>query len=557
MPTPLLIIDGYASAMENLSHGGMGITAALVLISIFLPIIGGFALMAGGDRSESFARNFALVLFAVPAFVALWVWAVFNAQEPAQFLSFGDYSVGLDSFGIRLRLGMNGISMPLYALAGIVGLAAGIYACSGKAENIRQYLSLLLIMQGGLMGVFATTDIFFFYFFHEVALIPTFVTIGIWGGRARRTAAIEMAVYLTIGAMLSLLGLIMLYQKLGLASFDMIAMREYFAAHSDDIGAALQENIFGILMIGFGILVSLWPFHSWAPRAYASAPTSVAMLHAGVLKKFGLYGLIQIAAPLLPEGAGHWSGLLVILALGNLLVIGLVTIAQRDLKMMLGYSSVMHMGYAFLGIACLSHSGVGGAVLMMFAHGLSVALLFMLSTCIYHRSETFDMDEMGGLGAKAPVLSAMFVAATLASVGLPGFANFWGELAIFVSLWALSPAVAALAILGIIISAIYGLRAAANIFFGPETQAMQEATRGNTIEDMRAGEKLSAAVLVAALFIVGIWPKLISVHVDHALATTLELKDNTLVGLEELTAAPDATPPGAEALELAELEVHP
>ena len=170
------------------------------------------------------------------------------------------------------------------------------------------------------------------------------------------------------------------------------------------------------------------------------APSGAAMLHAGVLKKFGLYGLLQIAAPLLPEGGAHWFGWIAWLALGNILIIGLITLAQRDLKMMLGYSSVMHMGYAFLGIATFSVVGVGGAVLMMVAHGLSVALLFMLSTCIYHRCRTFDMLEMGGLASKAPILCAFFLAATMASIGLPGFGNFVGEFVIFVSLGAdLSP----------------------------------------------------------------------------------------------------------------------
>ena len=254
----------------------------------------------------------------------------------------------------------------------------------------------------------------------------------------------------------------------------------------------VQKHIFGLLMFGFGILVSLWPFHTWAPLGYGAAPSSAAMLHAGVLKKFGLYGLIQIALPLLPAGGTAavviplpwlpgihttWIGLLAWLALGNVLVIGLVTMAQRDLKQMVGYSSVMHMGYAFLGIACLSVLGAGGVVMLMVAHGLSVALLFLLATSIHHRTQTFDLAEMGGLAQQAPVLAAFFTAATLASIGLPGFANFWGELTIFVALWKFSPWMTAAAVAGIVISAVYGLRAAARVFFGPPTPGVRAGRR--------------------------------------------------------------------------------
>jgi len=236
------------------------------------------------------------------------------------------------------------------------------------------------------------------------------------------------------------------------------------------------------------------------------------------LKKFGLYGLIQIALPLLPSGAQHWSGILTILAIGNVLVIGFITIAQRDLKQMVGYSSVMHMGYAFLGIASLSNVGVGGVVLMMVAHGLSVALLFLLSTSIYHRTQTFDMSEMGGLAAKAPVLAALFVAATMASIGLPGLANFWGELLIFVALWKISWVVTACAIAGVIISAVYGLRATANIFFGPASEEFARTAEKTPVTDLRWSERIPALLLLAGLLAVGFWPRSLSTPLNQTIS---------------------------------------
>jgi NADH-quinone oxidoreductase subunit M len=221
---------------------------------------------------------------------------------------------------------------------------------------------------------------------------------------------------------------------------------------------------------------------------------------------------------MLPAGYLHWSGTLAWLAvIGNVLIVGLITMAQRDLKQLVGYSSVMHMGYAFLGIAAGTVLGVGGVVLLMVAHGLSVALLFLLSTSIFHRTQTFSMDEMGGLAQKTPVLAAFFVAATLASIGLPGFANFWGELTIFIALWKFSPLITALAVAGVVISAIYGLRAAANVFFGQPTEALSGVMTKHPPTDLRWSEKIPALILLAALLFIGFWPKSISTPLNAAL----------------------------------------
>ncbi len=485
-----------------------------LLFSIAAPLALALAIALGLPKRWSV--RLAYVAFAIPALVALYVWWSFAAAPKADGYAFlTRYSTGLDGLGIGLKLGLNGISLPLFVMAGIVGLAAGLYAIQSQAERLKIYLMLLLIMQGGLMGVFASVDVFYFYFFHELALIPTFIMVGVWGGRDRSYAAMKMTIYLTVGAMISLVGLIALYVKSGANSFDLIALKAHLA--KTPIADAVQNNIFGLLMFGFGVLVSLWPLHTWAPLGYGAAPSSNAMLHAGVLKKFGLYGLIQVGLPLLPAGAAHWAMPLAWLAvIGNVLVVGLITIAQRDLKQMIGYSSVMHMGYAFLGIAAGSTVGVGGVVLMMVAHGLSVALLFLLATCVHHRTHTFALDEMGGLAQKTPVLAALFVAATFASIGLPGFANFWGELTIFVALWKFSPLITVFAVAGVVISAIYGLRAAAAVFFGPPTARMTEIAAKHPPLDLRWSEKFPALLLVAVLLFVGLWPKSMSTAINDA-----------------------------------------
>ena len=489
--------------------------AQLLQLAIAIPL--GSALVIALGLPKRLATKLAGAAFALPALIALWLWSQYPAEGAQHYHFLSTLDTGLASFGISLKLGLNGIALPMFLLAAIVGLAAGLYALRSQAERLKLYLVLLLIMHGGLLGVFASVDIFFFYFFHELALIPTFIMVGIWGGRDRNYAAMKMTIYLTVGAMLSLIGLIALYVKSGANTFDLIELKRAIAA--EGLRGTTQNYIFGLLMFGFGILVSLWPLHTWAPLGYGAAPSSAAMLHAGVLKKFGLYGLIQIALPLLPEGAAHWAWKLALLAaFGNVLVIGFVTMAQRDLKQMLGYSSVMHMGYCFLGIAALSPIGSGGVVLLMVAHGLSVALLFLLATSIHHRTHTFDLAEMGGLAQKTPVLAAFFVAGTMASIGLPGFANFWGELTVFVALWKFSPWITAVAIAGVIISAIYGLRAAARVFFGQPTEALQRVTAAHPPADLDWHERLPALILLAALLFFGFYPKAISQPVDQALA---------------------------------------
>lgn len=487
--------------------------SVLLLLAIIVPTAAGFLLLGVRNLSAPILKWVVMTGFTLPLLIAIWLYFMFSSapvEDGYRYLT--QINTGLESFGITLMLGLNGISLPLYFLAALVGLAAGIHALHASAGRRQIYLALLLVMQGGLMGVFSSVDLFFFYFFHEFALIPTFVMIGLWGGFGRRSAAMEMTIYLTVGAMLSLIGLLALYLQSGADAFNMIEMRAYLS--SQPLSETLSENIFALLLIGFGILVSLFPFHSWAPRGYAAAPTGAAMLHAGVLKKFGLYGLIQIALPLLPHGAIHWSGLLIWLALGNVIIIGFITLAQRDLKQMIGYSSVMHMGYCFLGIVAFNQIGIGGAVLLMFAHGLSVSLLFMLATAIFHRTQTYDMKEMGGLATRTPILAGIFVAATFASIGLPGFANFWGEFTIFIALWQHHSWVVAPAIFGIILSAIYGLRAVAWIFFGQPTEPLREHWKENEPSDIKTGERLPAILLLAGLLMVGFFPRIFTDYLD-------------------------------------------
>ena len=500
----------------------------LLLSAVILPLLMAMVLLAGRNIPRKTVRFIATMGFFFPALAALVLWMNFQPIDPSGYDYLCSFDTGLESLGITLKLGLNGLSMPLFVLAGIVGCAAGSYALQSEARPQRQYLMLLLFMQSGLMGIFASVDVFFFYFFHELALIPTFICIGIWGGRNRQIAAMEIAIYLTLGAMISLVGLLAICFQSGADSFDMITLKSVLAAAP--LNGEAQHVIFAFLLFGFGILVSLFPFYSWAPLGYGAAPTSVAMLHAGVLKKFGLYGLLQVALPLLPQGALQWREEMCWLALGSVVVIGFVTLAQRDLKQMIGYSSVMHMGYCFLGIACLSVLGAGGVVILMVAHGLTVALLFLLGHVVYRRTDTFNMEDMGGLVGRAPVLAALFSAAVLASVALPGpgLLNFWGEFAIFLALWDYHAPFVVMAALGLIISAVYGLRAIARIFFGPPSEAFADYQKSNAVKDITTAEKLPALLLLAALILTGLWPRVFTDDLNRALEDNYSLVTRSL-----------------------------
>jgi NADH-quinone oxidoreductase subunit M len=367
----------------------------------------------------------------------------------------------------------------------------------------------VLLITAGATGAFASVDIFFFYAFHELALIPTFLLIGIWGHGERQVAAWKITIYLAVGSIILLVGLAKLYLAFPVAdrTFDLTVMQ----ANRAMLPASAQADIYIWLLIGFGVLISLFPFHSWAPVAYASAPTPAAMLHAGVLKKFGLYGLIRIALPLLPEGAKVWMNLLLVLLVCNILYIGLVTIAQKRLDRMLGYSSVMHMGYAFLGIAAANVVGVTGASLLMLAHGLSIAALFAMCGHLRQTTPSLAFTSMGGLAKRAPFLGYAFGMAAFASIGLPGFANFASELMVFFGAWKTGgPATLSFgplqiaticALWGVVISAVYTLRAYRQIFQGePQSNTAAVADPGKSV-------RWAIILLLAALLIGGIWPK--------------------------------------------------
>jgi len=426
---------------------------------------------------------------------------------------------------LALSVGVDGMSLILLILATLVTLCAVWVSPSKVSGNSKLYYICVLLISAGAIGAFVSTDLFFFYAFHELALIPTFLMISLWGyGHERRAIAWKITIYLALGGIILLAGLIALVANIptGTATFNIADL----IAHAAEVPADTQKWIALTLLVGFGILVSLFPFHSWAAPAYAAAPTPVSMLHAGVLKKFGLYGMLRVAMPMLPEGFNTPLGccfgeltvmnLMLLLLLGNILFIGLVTISQDSLDKMLGFSSVMHMGYAFLGIACPNAVGWTGAVLMMFAHGISIALLFALCGSLRQRVPSLDMDTLGGLGKSAPMFALLFGFAAFASIGLPGFANFAGEIMIFLGAFKDShgdfgklQVTTIFALWGVVISAVYMLRAYRKTFQGDTGET-------ETVAELDNNERWPAIILIAALVAVGLFPSVFTNLVEPA-----------------------------------------
>jgi len=472
----------------------------ILLFIVLFPLAAALAILLGAPARRTALWSAGFVLGAT-----VLLYLGFDANQRG-FQMVTSYPISSD-WNINFTLGIDGLSLMMLLLTALVTLAA-VWFTGEIAQHENAFYACLLFIAAGALGAFASLDLFFFYAFHELALIPTFLLIGIWGTGNRQAAAWKITIYLATGSFILLLGLIMLYRSVPEAarSFDFRAIQKAAVL----IPAAAQGNIFLILLIGFGILVSLFPFHTWAPEAYASAPAPAAMLHAGVLKKFGLYGLLRVAIPLLPEGAQQWNTLLIVLLLGNIIYVGLVTIAQKRLDWMLGYSSVMHMGYIFLGIASGTLLGTSGAAVLIFAHGISIALLFGIAGEIRQRTGTLVLDDLGGLGKIMPRAGLAFGLAAFASIGLPGFANFTGEVMVLFGAFrnganperfGIYQIATVLGLWGVVISAVYMLRAYRSVFMG----AIRESLSGAT--DLRRSLRFPIGLLVAMTLWFGFFPQ--------------------------------------------------
>ncbi len=408
----------------------------------------------------------------------------------------------LDSLGVTFSLGVDGISVPMILLTGIV-MFTGVLMSWKIEYRVKEFFVLFFLLVAGVFGVFVSLDLFFFFFFYELAVMPMYLLIGVWGSssdfgsflRPKEYGAMKLMLYLVAGSILVWVALIAVFVEGGIGTFSLLELENVTFSEN------FQRIFFPLFMIGFGILAGLWPFHSWSPDGHVAAPTSVSMLHAGVLMKLGAYGIIRIGIDLLPQGAEDWMPVLIILGTINVVYGAVSAMGQRDLKYVIGYSSVSHMGYVFMGFATLNSLGVSGAVLQMFSHGIMTALLFALVGVIYERTHVRDIGVLEGLTKRMGLTAAFFAVAGLTSLGLPGFSGFVAELMVFIGVFKDYPALGMLGIIGAAITAVYILRLLAKVFFGPLDP------RWEHLPDATRLQGLSMGILVVFLLVVGLYPK--------------------------------------------------
>lgn len=442
----------------------------------------------------------AIGMLAASASLALSVYVFLSYDRAVAGYQFVDKIEWVPALGISYHVGVDGISAVLLLMTGILAFSGVFVSCS-VSSRVKEYFIFYLFLISGCFGTFCALNIFFIYFFYETAVVPVFPLIGVWGSGNKEYATMKLTLYLTFGAVLALIAILSLYFVTGLNTFDLPMIEE--ALRANPLPMDFQRWAFPLVMGGFGVILTLWPMHTWSPIGYAAAPTSVSMLHAGVLKKLGAYAIIRLGLGLMPEGAAMWMPAVAWIATINILYCGLVAFTQKDLKYILGYSSCSHMGYILLGLSCMTPIALNGTVFFMFAHGLMAALGFALVGFIYEQTHTRMIQDWGGFGKKVPFVATLFIMTALASSGLPGFGNFVGEVMILLGAWDKYRTQTVLAVLGLVVTAGYMLKTVRGTIQGPLN------LHGNALKDATGLQKLPYLLLIGGLLLVGLLPSVI------------------------------------------------
>ncbi len=488
----------------------------VLFLLIVLPLCGAAVLMAVPGQRKEEIRWIAAAIAAVTMALSFYVFAAydhgaggFQFERTWGWLSIpGPWPLG--DRGIELSLGIDGISAPMIMLTGIV-MFTGVLVSRSISDRPKEFFVLYFVLLSGVFGVFSSLDLFFLFFFYELSVLPMYLLIGVWGSssdfktfiRNKNYAAMKLMLYLVAGSVLIWIALLAIFSEAGLGTFNIPALAGV------EFSRDFQLIFFPLLMVGFGILAGLWPFHTWSPDGHVAAPTAVSMVHAGVLMKLGAYGIIRVGLFLLPEGADEWMPVLVGLGVVNVLYGAISAMGQRDLKYVIGYSSVSHMGYVLMGIATLNPLGMSGAVLQMFSHGVMTALFFAVVGIIYDRTHTRDIGVLRGLAKRMGWTASLFVIAGLASLGLPGLSGFVAELLVFLGLFQTYPVLGALGVIGAAITAVYMLRLLSTVFFGESDDEHWAKLLDKKFERAPDGwriERASSLVLAGFLLLVGLFP---------------------------------------------------
>jgi NADH-quinone oxidoreductase subunit M len=474
------------------------ILSSLVLI----PIAGAVLLLFVGNadgRRSGLVRQVALVTSLVVFAVSLLLWWRFDASS-ADF-QFVERVPWIPAFGIDYYLGVDGISLLLVVLTGFLTPIALLSSWTSVEKKVKEFSIFILALEAAMIGVFLALDLFLFYIFWDAMLIPMYFLIGIWGYDRRIYAAVKFILYTMAGSVLMLvaiLGLAWMHQQAtGAYSFDLLAL------YALEVPAATQFWFFLAFALAFAIKVPLFPFHTWLPDAHVEAPTAGSIILAGVLLKMGTYGFVRFAFPLFPEAAAYFAPILGVLAVIGIIYGALVAMVQPDMKKLVAYSSVSHLGFVVLGICAMNVQGIQGAVFQMLAHGVSTGGLFLIVGMLSDRRHTRLIAEFGGLKEVMPRLTAVFLIITLASIGLPTLNGFVGEFLILLGTFASDWRFASVAALGVVLSAVYMLWLVQRVYYGPITNP-----RNRLLPDLSVREWMAAGPLVAAAILMGVVPTL-------------------------------------------------
>ncbi len=439
--------------------------------------------------------------------LSVMVWTIYDSEAGGYQLV--EVIPWVEGFGIDYRVGVDGISVLLTSLNALV-FFTGVLSMWGLEERVQEYFAFMAILVAGVFGVFVSLDLFAFFFFYEVAVLPMYPLIAIWGSTRKEYSAMKLTLYLMAGSALLFPALCALWWLGGAESWSL----EHLARAT--ISTEAQVFLYPFLFVGFGILAGMFPFHGWSPTGHVAAPTAVSMLHAGVLMKLGAYGILRIAITILPEGAAYWAGPFAALATVNIVYGAFVALRQTDFKYVIGFSSVSHMGIVLLGLCTLGRDGMNGAVFQMFAHGVMTALFFSAVGFLYDQTHDRDIRHFGGLSKQVPVAAAFFICAALSGMGVPGFASFWAELLVFLAALETWPLLGVLAIGGLVFTAAYVLRVLKTAMLGPPNEAWDHLVEPSPFQ------VIPRALLLGTLLVFGFFPRLALDLIDPATRALLE-----------------------------------